>query len=301
VSLGPDAHLALLYHFCRIQRPRLALTLAVFSKHAERMFERARRMQPAFDWPRFVANLQALDAFLVAACLEGLQPAWEQLFAAKVGRADRLLLDALRSRAARLYPRNEQEQQTAIDDFWGHLIVPPAEGTPPILARYDGQRPLVPWLLRVFQNRHISKLRSPGEHLGTLADDDQLHVAALDPSPNSVWHELFCDAARTWLQSLPDKDLVLLGLRWRYQLSQRETAQLLGIHEGTLSRQIDKLRENCLEEIHRQLESQGWTGEDLEGYVLSEMAGVLLDEPKLSLASLGQRMKRLGIKGPGGR
>jgi hypothetical protein len=81
-----------------------------------------------------------------------------------------LLVDALRARAVRLYPRDEERQEEAVADFWGYLIAGEKSGLP-ILARYDGQRPLVPWLIRVFQNKHISELRkSKGVQL--LPDDD---------------------------------------------------------------------------------------------------------------------------------
>ena len=137
-----------------------------------------------------------------------------------------------------------------MNDFWGHLLVPPSEGSLPILARYDGLRPLVPWLLRVFQNKNISHLRSPSQHAAGLVEDDQLESPVqTDERTSSVWHELFRDAARGWLSTLNNQEIVLLGLRWRYQLSQREAAQLLKVHEGTLSRQIDKLRDRCVEEI----------------------------------------------------
>lgn len=294
-----DPRLALLYYYCRVQRPQLVVSRATFLRHMGRMYDRARHVKPDVSWDAFLVGLQALDAFLAAACLENLGAAWEQLFAAKVGRADRLLLDALRSRAARLYPRHEQEQEAAVTDFWGQLLVPPGEGSLPILARYDGQRPLVPWLLRVFQNRQISHLRSPAAHAAGLVEDDHLEAPAQTDAPSSsVWHELFCDAARNWLGSLSDQELVLLGLRWRYQLSQREAAHLLGVHEGTLSRQIDKLRERCVAEIQTQLEAQGWSEDDLQGYIMTEMAGVLLDDSRLSLARLGQTLRRLGLKVP---
>ncbi|MBL8823729.1 MAG: sigma-70 family RNA polymerase sigma factor [Planctomycetia bacterium] len=261
------------------------------------MYERARVMQPDLDWAGFVSQLQSLDAYLVMACLERQEAAWDNLFQSKVGRADRLLLDALRSRAARLYPRMELEQETAINDFWGHLIVSSSEESLPILARYDGLRPLVPWLLRVFQNRQLSNLRSPSHRVADLGDDDLLQAFEKpDTLSSSHWHELFRDATRAWLTTLNDQELILLGLRWRYQLSQRESAQLLGIHEGTLSRQMDKLRERCLTEIQEQLESQGWTGDDLQDFILSEMATVLLEDSRLSMASLRQRLKKAGIK-----
>lgn len=292
-----DPRLPLLYHYCRIQRPRLELSYDQFIQHMQRMYERSRHMQPELQWNQFLTQWQVLDAFLVAACMEKQQAAWEQLFCAKVGRADRLLLDALRARAARLYPRKELEQESAVNDFWGHLLVPPAEGSLPILARYDGLRPLIPWLLRVFQNKNVSHLRSPGQHSAELADDDKLaSPAQTDERSSSVWHEVFRDAARGWLTTLNDQEIVLLGLRWRYQLSQREVAQLLKVHEGTLSRQIDKLRERCVSEIMQQLESQGWAEDDLQGYILSEMGSVLLDESRLSMVSLSKRLKQLGIK-----
>jgi hypothetical protein len=72
-------------------------------------------------------------------------------------------------------------------------------------------------------------------------------------------------------------------------MSQRDVAQLLGVHEGTISRQTDKLRDRCLEQISHRLVAQGWTGNDLTEYILTEMGPLLLDEPRLGadrLASL---------------
>lgn len=298
MNLVVDPRVPLLYHYCRIQRPRLVLDYSQFTQHVERMFERARHMQPDLEWNHFLSQWQVLDSFLVAACMEKLEPAWEQLFCAKVGRADRMLLDALRSRAARLYPRQEYEQEAVVNDFWGQLLVPANEGSLSILACYDGLRPLVPWLLRVFQNRNISHMRSPAQRATSLGEDDKME-SPIQPEmqTSSIWHELFRDAARSWLSTVTDHEMVLLGLRWRYQLSQREAAQLMKVHEGTLSRQMDKLRERCVTEIQSQLETQGWTGDDIQGYILSEMAGILLDDSRLSIASLSKKLKQMGIEG----
>src|SRR4029079_4154035 len=127
-------------------------------------------------------------------------------------------------------------------------------------------------------------LRSPAAHAAGLVEDDHLEAPAQTDAPSSsVWHELFCDAARGWLGTLSEQELVLLGLRWRYQLSQREAAHLLGIHEGTLSRQIDNRRARGVTEIQEQLEAEGWSEDNLQEYVMTEMAGVLLDDPRLSL------------------
>jgi hypothetical protein len=86
-------------------------------------------------------------------------------------------------------------------------------------------------------------------------------------------------------------------LRLRYRMSQREVAQLLGVHEGTVSRQTSHLRDRCLEVIGERLLADGWTGDDLSGFILSEMGGVLTDDPRLSadhlaglLAARGKRL-----------
>src|SRR5262249_34663072 len=52
-------------------------------------------------------------------------------------------------------------------------------------------------------------------------------------------------------------------------------------HEGTISRQTDKLRDRCLEHIRTRLLAQGWTGDDLTDFILTEMGPLLLDEPRL--------------------
>ncbi len=286
----------LLYHFCRLQLPVVALDLAVFERHLKRTFELYRsKVDAAATWDTYLENLYPLDWFLAVACLEGEGRAWETLFAARTGRADCLLVDALRARAVRLYPRDEERQDSAVTEFWSHLIVAETEGSVPVLARYDGQRPLVPWLIRVFQNWHISQLR---QHSGlqTLPEDDL--ALPLPAQADGRWHEAFCLAARDWLGELSDGELLILGLRLRYRMSQREVANLLGVHEGTISRQTSHLRDRCLESIGARLLAQGWTGEDLSDLVLNEMGSLLMDEPRLSLDRLAGLLAARGKKLP---
>ncbi|MCS6851244.1 MAG: sigma-70 family RNA polymerase sigma factor [Gemmataceae bacterium] len=292
-----QARIRLLYHFCRLQLPSLRLGEAACVQHCQRAFALVQAKCPTTDWPTFLRNLHPLDWYLASACLEGDPRAWEVLFGASTGRPDCLLVDALRQRAARLYPRDEERQELAVADFWGHLLVADSPGSVPVLARYDGQRPLVPWLIRVFHNRNISQLRQEsGVH--ALPEDDGLLPA--DELEDDQWHEAFRHAAREWLDELGDTERLILGLRIRYRLSQREVARLLGVHEGTVSRQTAQLRDRCLEQISRRLREQGWLGDDLSDLVRQEMASVLLDEPRLAadqlaglLAARGRTMPAL--------
>jgi RNA polymerase sigma factor (sigma-70 family) len=283
----------LLYHFCRLQMPAIRLNIATSQRHLERAFE-VFRIKPGIEamWGHFLDSLYPLDWFLASACLDGIERAWDTLFSARAGRSDCLLVDALRARAARLYPRDEEKQESAVNEFWGHLLIAEHDGSVPVLERYDGQRPLVPWLIRVFQNWHISQLR---RHTGIRAlPDDDLALPLPDSEGDQRWHEAFCEAARECLSHLKDNEVLILGLRLRYRLSQREAAAVLDKHEGNLSRQTDQLRDKCMECIGQRLVAQGWTGSDLSEYVLTEMPGVLLDDPRMSVDQLA---RLLGEKG----
>jgi len=284
-----NARMELLYHFCRLQLPAISLGADACRRHLERTFELFRTKEPAANWQSYLDNLYPLDWFVASACLEGLGPAWEHLFAARAGRTDCLLMDALHARAARLYPRNDERQEGAVNEFWSHLIVPETAGSLPILARYDGQRPLVPWLIRVFQNWHVSLLRKRAG-IQPLPEDDV--ALPLPAEAESRWHELFCQAARDWLTALEKTELLILGLRLRYRLSQREVAGMLNMHEGTVSRRTDAVRDQCLDFISKRLVEQGWSGDDLSEFVRTEMASLLLDDPRLSADHLAKLMEK---------
>lgn len=291
------ARKALLFHFCRVQLPAVALPQETLERHLQRTYDlfQSKATQPV-AWEAFLDNLYPLDWFVVAACLEGNRQAWDYLFAARASRADFLLVDALRARAVRLYPGDEERQESAVLEFWSQLIVADANASLPVLARYDGQRPLVPWLIRVFQNWHISQLRHRS-HQHPLPDDD-LNMPLPDAKQDGRWHEAFCLAAREWLGQLGDNELLLLGLRMRYRQSQREVASMLGVHEGTISRQTTHLRDRCIEFVGKRLLAEGWTGDDLSDYILTEMGSLLMDEPRLSADRLAALLGKRGLQTP---
>ncbi len=297
----PDrGRLMLLFHFARLQLPAVRVPEPKFLSHAERTFRIFYPKSPDVTWGGYLEGLYAVDWAVCVGCLEGSNAAWEQLFNARTGRSDCLLVDALRARATRLYPRDEERQDTAVTEFWSTLIVSENEESVPILARYDGQRPLAPWLIRVFQNWHLSKLRQHGGPM-SLPDDDI--AIPLESAPkadtHARWHEVFVLAARDWLCTLDDDERLLLGLRWRYRMSQREVAGLLGLHEGSISRRNDKLRDKGVEQIRKRLVAEGWTGDDVEDFILTELGALLTDDARLSADQLGRLLAARGKALPG--
>ncbi len=300
MSDEPRTYAPLLYHFCRLRLPAVALPLPAFTRHVERamaMF-RSRVANGEATWDAFLEHLYPLDWFLACACVEGLSAAWEALFNSRASRTESLLVDALRHRAIRLYPRDPERQEEAVTDFWGYLLAGEREGSRPILARYDGQRPLVPWLIRVFQNKHLSDLR---KHKGEVPLGEERIGEAdlyLPEDSDARWHDQFREAAHEWFAELSEQEVLLLGLRLRYRLSQREVAKLLGIHEGNVTRRIDTLSEKCHERIGQALREVGWTGDDLQGFIHKEMASVLLEEPRLAVDHLARLLAERGKTAP---
>src|SRR5207302_8999699 len=196
-----------LCRLCGLGLPGLAGPFPSSEKHRGRSLtlDRTRRSREgqSASWARFLENLHPVDWFVSVACLERSRAAWDYLFALRASRADCLLVDALRARAVRLYPRNEERQDSAVAEFWGYLLAGERPGSLPILARYDGQRPLVPWLIRVFQNKHLSELRHDRGR-APLPDDDfnggDLRLPGEDRDGHEErWHDEFRQAARDWL------------------------------------------------------------------------------------------------------
>lgn len=282
-----------LFHFGLLQMPKVMLPFPLIEAHLQRTYGLFQTKSETTSWENYSANLYALDWFLAVACLERNDHAWENLFAARAYRSDCLLVDALRARAARLYPRDEERQENAVVEFWSQLLVSENDESKSVLERYDGQRPLVPWLIRVFQNWHVSQLRQRSGQQ-TLPDDDVALTLPSEVATDGRWHEAFRAAARECLGELSDHELLILGLRVRYRMSQREVAHLLGIHEGNVSRQTEKLRDRCLERISRHLIGQGWTEENLAEYVRKEMGNIILDDPRLSADQLAKLLAARG-------
>jgi hypothetical protein len=123
--------------------------------------------------------------------------------------------------------------------------------------------------------------------------------------PNSDhWRDAFSQVVRDWLVELPDAEMLLLGLLFRYHLSQRKVGKLLHLHEGNVSRRVDKLSSQCREFVENRLRQQGWTGDDYFEYLRTEMPSLLLDEPRLSVDALAHLLPggKKGVKlASGGR
>ena len=117
------------------------------------------------------------------------------------------------------------------------------------LGRFRRGAPFRPWLLQIVANEARNRLRSAGRRANLalrLADDRRTGGAA--PSPEAV---LMAGEQRAVLleavNQLREDERLVVACRYFLDLSEEETAEVLGVPRGTvksrLSRALARLRE----------------------------------------------------------
>lgn len=117
------------------------------------------------------------------------------------------------------------------------------------LGRFRSSEPLRPWLLRIVANEARNRRRSAGRraHLALRLQNVQISGGAA-PSPEELVtaaherRELF-----SRLETLPEQARLVLACRFLLDLSEAETAMVLGVRPGTVksrtARALHRLRQ----------------------------------------------------------
>jgi RNA polymerase sigma-70 factor (ECF subfamily) len=152
-------------------------------------------------------------------------------------------------RAAYLVTRSRMDAQEAAQDAFvkAHAA----------LGRFRRGAPLKPWLFRIVLNEARNRARSTGRREAlTLRAAAQRPPEGADPSPEAAL--LATERRRELLaavEQLREEDRLVIACRFFLGLSERETAQVLGLRRGTLksrlSRALCRLRAELGEETIR--------------------------------------------------
>jgi RNA polymerase sigma factor (sigma-70 family) len=150
-------------------------------------------------------------------------------------------------RAAYLVTRSAADAQEAAQDAFVKAYA--------ALGRFRSGSPLRPWLLRIAVNESRNRLRAAGrrEALALRAAAERRSEGA-DPSPETAL--LAAERRRALLAAIDDlreEDRLVISCRFFLDLSERETAEVLGWRQGTvksrLSRALERLRASLGEEV----------------------------------------------------
>ncbi len=111
-SNGNEKEARMVRAFCGVHLPGINLQHEKLAFHLQRCKElfNAKCRAKGLHEKSLLEGLHFLDFYLNSSCIEGLSTALETLFASKTGRHYQLLVDALRSRAARIFPGDATRQ-----------------------------------------------------------------------------------------------------------------------------------------------------------------------------------------------
>src|SRR6266849_8077793 len=194
----------------------------------------------------FLGALHLEDLALAAACAEGCEAAWEHFFA--------VYRSYLRAEAAPILLRNvdSEEARDLADSLFSELYgLAGGKGSERSLFRYfHGRSSLKTWLRAVLAQRHIDSIRA-GRRFEELGEDetagDRTKISSgAKTQPGDPHREryvaFFTRALQTALECLAPQEKERLRLYYAEEKTLAEIGRLLGEHESSVSRHLDRIR-----------------------------------------------------------
>jgi RNA polymerase sigma factor (sigma-70 family) len=246
--------------YAQSQAGRWGLSLERFAASLERS---ARKSFATEETPRqkiedYLASLHLEDLALAAACASGCESAWEHFFATYRPYMRTAAATILRCHS------NSAEACELADSLFSDLYgLAEGKGSDRSLFRYfHGRSSLKTWLRAVLAQRHIDSIRA-GRRFEELAEDEVteaerkpslgLQVQPADPH-RELYVSLFIRALQAALDRLPPLEKDRLRLYYAEEKTLAEIGRLLGEHESSVSRHLDRVRRDlrqAVEEILR--------------------------------------------------
>jgi len=201
----------------------------------------------------YLESLHLDDLGLACACIDGHDGAWEHF----IRELRPQLYHAARTIAG-------DDGRELADSLYGELFgLPGKDGVRrSLLAHYHGRSRLITWLRSVLVQRHIDRVRVT-RRLEPLEDESSgsAHAASattteLDPERDRlVGHaQQALDAA---IGALEAKDRLRLRLYYGQDMTLAAIGRVLGEHEATVSRKLDRARRTLKSQTERALAAQG--------------------------------------------
>jgi RNA polymerase sigma-70 factor len=241
--------------YAQSQAGRWGLTRERFAASLERSARK--RLTSGAVTPKqleeYLAALHLEDLALASACAEGGEAAWEHFYAT--------YRNYLRTTAAAILRRDSGSAEACelADSLFAELYgLASGKGTERSLFRYfHGRSSLKTWLRAVLAQRHIDSIRA-GRRFEELGEDDE-HDARQRALPGPLlqpadphrhrYVALFSRALSEALEQLEPQEKERLRLYYAEEKTLAEIGRLLGEHESSVSRHLDRARRDLREEV----------------------------------------------------
>jgi RNA polymerase sigma factor (sigma-70 family) len=205
----------------------------------------------------YVGALRLEDLGLACACADGVAEAWEHFVALYRGYL-RACAGAMLKRSA-----SAPEAEELADSLFAELYGLSAEKRGSLLRYFHGRSSLRTWLRAVLAQRHVDKIRA-GRKFEELKDEDgageakpriaaRVALQVADPY-RAEYLQKFTNALQTALKNLDTRDVERLRMCYGEKKKLAEIGQVLGEHESSVSRHLEKARgdvRRAVEEILR--------------------------------------------------
>ncbi|HEY6394320.1 MAG TPA: sigma-70 family RNA polymerase sigma factor [Candidatus Binataceae bacterium] len=133
-----------------------------------------------------------------------------------------------------------------------------------LLDYFHGRSSLRTWLGAVLAQRHIDSIRAAAR-TESLDLHPQANAATADPPDpeRSRYVDALGQAVVSALADLPPDDRMRLGYYYRHGLSLKEIGRIMGEHESSVSRKLNRARESLRDRIERSLRELGLSNDQI--------------------------------------
>jgi len=212
----------------------------------------------------YLGALRVRDLALAAACAAGLEPAWRQFL-------EELREPARAAGRALAGPRGEE----LADELFGELYQYRQR-----LASFAGRSSLAGWLRAVLYQAYVDRLRAEKKQVSLEEQEEEgvLAVAApaADPVEQAEYEQMAQAALDAALAQLPPRQKLFLDFYYFHGLTLREAAALVGVHEATASRELERARKQLRKVLVAILkEEHGLREEEIRRCLLEAAGGSL--------------------------
>jgi RNA polymerase sigma factor (sigma-70 family) len=203
----------------------------------------------------YLAALHLPDLALACALRKGSAAAWEEFVASyrpMLHAAARAIVGTAGEARARELADSLYAELYGLNRAGG-----PGEGRRPLLDYFHGRSKLSTWLRAVLAQRHVDALRatqrteSLDEPLASVRPLARAADAA-DPDRARLLPRLQ-QAVASALAAAPPADRLLLSLYYLQEMTLAQIARLQGVHEATISRQLDRIRRDLRKTVEHSL------------------------------------------------
>ena len=219
----------------------------------------------------FLLGLRVDELALARACAAGNNAAWE-IFLTRY--REKLYLSALR------IAREDSAARELADGLYADLYGTNTRGGERVskLNSYSGRGSLEGWLRTVLAQEYVNRYRRT-KRLVSLEEEseDGIQFQAPDPEPVLSADNRLTESTDEALESLGAEDRLILRSYYLDGRTLAEIARMLGVHESTISRKLDKLAKSLRKQIVAGLSKRGMSRRQAEEALETDVRDLKVD------------------------